>query len=132
MKNELLRLQEDNMIENEIRVKLIDIPEVYKYDSSISLELFDKLAKVENIEFFANSTLKAIIDYKWPTVRYYIKLFLFTPFIIYLMTFIAFSNVLDVQLVSNDDYIVARYVIIGLLYFFSGYFLLTEIYQFKN
>lgn len=37
------------MIENEISVKLIDIPEVYKFDSPISLELFDKLAKVEDI-----------------------------------------------------------------------------------
>lgn len=49
MRNALFRLQEDNMIENEISVKLIDIPEVYKFDSTISLELFDKLAKVEDI-----------------------------------------------------------------------------------
>lgn len=57
---------------------------------------------------------------------------LFAPFVLYLFTFIAFSNVLDVQLVPNKDYILAKYVIIGLLYYFSGYFLLTEIYQLKN
>ena len=91
------------MIENDITVKMIDIPEVYKFDSAISLEMFEMLANVKNLNLFANSTVKAIIDHKWPTVRYYIKLLLFTPFVLYLLIFIAFSNVLDVQLESNKD-----------------------------
>jgi hypothetical protein len=115
------------MIENDITVKMIDIPEVYKYDSAISLEIFEKLANVD-MNLFANSTLRAIIDHKWPTVRYYIKLLLFAPFVIFLTTFISFSNVLDVQLESNKNLVLAKYIIIGILYFFSGYFLLTEIY----
>ena len=115
------------MIENDITVKMIDIPEVYKFDSPISLEMFEMLTNVD-MSLFANSTIKAIIDHKWPTVRYYIKLLLFAPFVVYLLTFIVFSNVLDVQLSSNKDYILAKYVIIGILYYFSGYFLLTEIY----
>ena len=53
---------------------------------------------------------------------------LFAPFVIYLATFIAFSNVLDVQLLSSKNFILAKYIIIGILYYFSGYFLLTEIY----
>jgi len=56
------------MIENDITVKMIDIPEVYKYDSAISLEIFEKLANVK-MNLFTNSTLRAIIDHKWPTVR---------------------------------------------------------------
>jgi hypothetical protein len=91
------------MIENDITVKMIDIPEVYKFDSAISLEMFEMLANVKNLNLFANSTVKAIIDHKWPTVRYYIKLLLFAPFVLYLLIFIAFSNVLDVQLESNKD-----------------------------
>ena len=91
------------MIENDITVKMIDIPEVYKFDSAISLEMFEMLANVKNLNLFANSTVKAIIDHKWPTVRYYIKLLLFAPFVVYLLIFIAFSNVLDVQLQSNKD-----------------------------
>ena len=91
------------MIENDITVKMIDIPEVYKFDSAISLEMFEMLANVKNLNLFSNSTVKAIIDHKWPTVRYYIKLLLFAPFVLYLMIFIAFSNVLDVQLQSNKD-----------------------------
>jgi hypothetical protein len=91
------------MIENDITVKMIDIPEVYKFDSAISLEMFEMLANVKNLNLFANSTVKAIIDHKWPTVRYYIKLLLFAPFVLYLLIFIAFSNVLDVQLQSNKD-----------------------------
>jgi hypothetical protein len=91
------------MIENDITVKMIDIPEVYKFDSAISLEMFEMLANVKNLNLFSNSTVKAIIDHKWPTVRYYIKLLLFAPFVLYLLIFIAFSNVLDVQLQSNKD-----------------------------
>jgi hypothetical protein len=119
------------MIENDITVKMIDIPEVYKFDSPVSLEIFEMLANVD-MDLFSNSTIKAIIDHKWPTVRYYIKLLLFAPFVVFLLTFIGFSNVLDVQLTSNKDYVLAKYIIIGILYYFSGYFLLTEIYQLKN
>jgi hypothetical protein len=54
MHNALLRDQDDNLIENEISIKVIDIPEVYKYDSPISLKFFDTLSKVENIELFSN------------------------------------------------------------------------------
>ena len=50
------------MIENDITVKMIDIPEVYKFDSAISLEMFEMLANVKNLNLFANSTVKAIID----------------------------------------------------------------------
>ena len=82
---------------------MIDLPEVYKFDSAISLEMFEMLANVKNLDLFANSTIKAIIDHKWAIVKYYIKLLLFAPFVLYLLTFIAFSNVLDGQLESNKD-----------------------------
>jgi len=62
MKNALLRKQDDNLIENEIKVKLIDVPEICKFNSPISREMFNMLSKVENIELFSNQTVKAIID----------------------------------------------------------------------
>lgn len=97
MMQNLLRQNEDMQdVENEIKVSIIDIPAVHRFTEETGDQFFDKLARVEKIQMFENTIIKSIIDFKWPLVKTYTIRFLFVPFILYLVSFIVFSNVLDV------------------------------------
>lgn len=97
MEQALLSNQEFQEIENDIKVSIIDIPDVHCFQEEVSDKFFHALARVERIELFKNSIISAIIDFKWPLVKKYTIRFLFIPFLLYLAVFIVFSNVLDSQ-----------------------------------
>ncbi len=61
------------------------------------------LSRVDDLEIFSNEVIKALIDLKWPLVKEYTVKILFIPFILYLASFVAFSNVFNGQLTSDDD-----------------------------
>ena len=83
------------IIENDLSIKIIDFPEVATFLGDNSTNFMEALAEIDTLAFFENSTIRAIIDFKWPLSRYYIILFLFVPFLIYLALYIFFSNVLN-------------------------------------
>jgi hypothetical protein len=102
MLDSLFKMNEDGIdVENEIKVSIIDIPAVHCFQEKIGDEFFDNLARVERINMFENNIIMSIIDYKWPLVKKYTTRFLFIPFVVYLASFIVFSNVLDVQIREN-------------------------------
>jgi hypothetical protein len=130
MEESLFRMNDDGIdVENEIKVSIIDIPAVHCFQEKIGDEFFDNLARVERINMFENNIIMSIIDYKWPLVKKYTTIFLFVPFVIYLASFIVFSNVLDVQISENQDYRKTKLAFIIILYILSAYFLLTEFGQ---
>ncbi len=86
--------QGENVILKDIKFKMLDIPELHSFTEERSAEFFNVLSKVQ-VEIFENEVIRALIDFKWPLVKEYTVKILFIPFILYLATFIAFSNVFN-------------------------------------
>lgn len=94
--------QSENVILKDIKFKMLDLPELHSFVEARSAQFFIVLSRVENIEIFSNEVIKALIDLKWPLVKEYTVKILFVPFILYLMCFVAFSNVFNGQLVGES------------------------------
>lgn len=87
--------QGDGAIQKDIKVQILDIPEIHSFIEERSSEFFNVLSKVGNLEIFSNEVIKALIDFKWPLVKEYTIKILFIPFMFYLAIFITFSNVFN-------------------------------------
>ena len=107
----------------------MDIPEIHCFQEKVGDDFFAALAKTEDMSLFSNTVVKAVIDYKWPLVREYTIKFLFVPFIIYLATFIVFSNVFDGQIEADENTKRAKLALIIILYILSGYLFFSELLQ---
>lgn len=87
------------------------------------------------MSIFQNEAIRVLIDYKWPLVKKYTVILLFIPFLIYLATFIAFSNVFNGQITSegdNENYRNGKLALMILLYIMSLYSLLSEGFQLRR
>lgn len=78
--------------------------------------------------------IKALIDLKWPLVKEYTVKILFFPFVLYLASFVAFSNVFNGQLVGANDeenqkIRLAKLILIIILYLLSVFALCNEVVQ---
>ena len=72
-----------------------------------------------------------MIDYKWALAKEYTIKILFVPFLLYLLTFLAYSNLLDGDFdVHNNPFKYNLNLgVSGILYIFSIYFLQNEVRQ---
>jgi hypothetical protein len=100
----------------------------------MSCQFFDNLADVQSLELFENNVIKALIDYKWPLVEEFLIKFLFVPFLFYHSLFIVYSNVFTGQVVYDNEeqiyqLLIAKLVVMALLYFLSVYFFINESVQ---
>jgi len=93
----------DNVILKDINFKMLDIPELHSFVEPRSAEFFNVLSKVKNMDIFGNEVVRALIDLKWPLVKEYTVKILFMPFLLYLLCFVAFSNVFNGQLTSEKE-----------------------------
>ena len=78
--------------------------------------------------------IKALIDLKWPLVKEYTVKILFFPFVLYLASFVAFSNVFNGKLVGANDeenqkIRLAKLILIIILYLLSVFALCNEVVQ---
>jgi hypothetical protein len=101
------------------------LPEIHSFIEDRSSEFFTVLSNVKSLDIFSNEVIKAIIDFKWPLVKEYTVKFLFIPFMIYLATFIAFSNVFNGQYKGTTKEEIenakkGKFALIIILYIFSG------------
>jgi hypothetical protein len=118
----------------DIKFKMLDLPELHSFVEARSAQFFNVLSRVEDMNIFSNTVIKALIDLKWPLVKEYTVKFLFVPFFFYLMSFVAFSNVFNGQLTSSDDaervkIILAKVILIIVLYVLSVQQLVNEVVQ---
>ena len=67
------------------------MPSLHSYCDDVGQEFFKELADAD-ISIFECRSIRALIDYKWPLAREYTIKMLFFPFILYLITFIIYSN----------------------------------------
>jgi hypothetical protein len=100
----------------------------------MSCQFFDNLADVQSLELFENNVIKALIDYKWPLVKEFLIKILFVPFLFYHSLFIVYSNVFTGQVVYDNEeqiyqLLIAKLVVMALLYFLSVYFFINESVQ---
>jgi len=110
----------------------LDIPELHSFIEPRSAHFFNVLSRVKNIEIFSNEVIKALIDLKWPLVKEYTVKILFFPFILYLATFVAFSNVFNGQLTGDNEeekqkIRLAKLILIIILYFLSVFTISNEV-----
>jgi hypothetical protein len=64
------KVKSDTCIEGNMEVpmimKVLDIPGVHRYDNDWSKKLLKCLADTPNTNIFANKSIRAVIEYKWP------------------------------------------------------------------
>ena len=64
--------------------------------SDYMVGLFKAISNVEDLDtFFGCRSVQIMIDYKWLSMKKYIIMWVFAPFLVYFFTFIAYSNVLN-------------------------------------
>ena len=107
---------------------------MHTYTESVGQEFFEALADSGNLALFGHRSIQAIIDFKWPLAKEYTIKVLFIPFLLFLATFVAWSNVFNGYLYpfTKDDWYefwVADKVLCALLLLFSVYFLTNEVRQ---
>jgi len=72
-------------------VNIVDLPNLHKYDN-IHADLFLKvISETKNIQLFDNSSVRAIVELKWPKVFRGMIRYLFFPYIILLFSFLYYS-----------------------------------------
>ena len=128
LKSTILRPQRENDIEEDINLTIIDLPEIHAFKNSYSHEYYTKLGKITNLDLFENPVIRATIDRRWPLIQNFTSLFLLVPFVIYLSVFLAFSNAYNFLLLTSENEKNSSFAIIIVLFIFSCYFLLIEIY----
>jgi hypothetical protein len=128
LKSTILRPQRENDIEEDINLTIIDLPEIHAFKNAYSHEYYTKLGRITNLDLFENPVIRATIDRRWPLIQYYTSLFLLVPFVIYLSVFLAFSNAYNFLLLTSENEKNSSFAIIIVLFIFSCYFLLIEIY----
>ena len=124
-------------VEQDIKLEFLDLPKLHCYGNKITDTFFDSLANTDNIELFANRAVQTIIDYKWKLAKEYTIKKLFTPFIIFMVLYFAYSNYIfpvrfhenenEMEHYSNEDY--AFFGVGPAIILVSLYFLVTELRQ---
>lgn len=107
-------------------MEFIDLPQVHSSANKISRRFFDALAQVDSMDLFTSRTVQVLVDYKWPLVRKYTVIYMLIPFVIFHLTFIVYSNVLNFQYTATDAYYNGQYAVSAILYAFCIYFLQNE------
>lgn len=79
-------------IDQVIKIEMLDVPNLHSYSDEVSTKFFEALAEVDDLSLFSCLSIRALIDYKYPLTREYTVKILFIPFVMYLITFIVYSN----------------------------------------
>ena len=110
---------------------MIDVPAIHSYQEQVGDELFEALANSKKIDIFNHKSIQAMIDYKWALAKEYTIKTLFIPFVLYLFSFLIYSNFFNNDFDINADPIMfyADLGLSGVLYLFSIYFLQNEVRQ---
>ena len=110
---------------------MIDVPAIHSYQEEVGDEFFEALANSKKIDIFTHKSIQAMIDYRWALAKEYTIKILFVPFLLYLLTFLAYSNLLDGDFdVHNNPFKYNLNLgVSGILYIFSIYFLQNEVRQ---
>jgi hypothetical protein len=73
--------------------------------------------------------IRALIEFHWAEAKYYTLLMLGAPFLVYLVSFIIYTNLVDE--LNNSEASVISYLLwivnIVVLFAFSAYFIWTEV-----
>lgn len=73
---------------------IFDIPDVHKYLNDNSDNFLEALSQTEEVSIFANTSIRAVIEMKWPLIRRSIVRKLFIPYLIFLFSFLFYSVVI--------------------------------------
>ena len=52
-------------------MEFIDVPNIHDYNSKVSLDFFEALAKTDDMDIFTKKAVINAIQYMWPLTRYY-------------------------------------------------------------
>jgi hypothetical protein len=56
-------------LDQPLTMRIIDLPYLQKYENKYAFKILKTLSETDNIELFENSSLKAIVEIKWPHVK---------------------------------------------------------------
>ena len=74
-----------------LTMQMLDLPHLHKYENNIADNFLEELAETECIELFSNTSVQAIIELKWPTVKTAIKKYLFYPYLCFILSFLIYT-----------------------------------------
>ena len=119
--------------EKEVKCEVLDLPFIHSYNGEgfkHANGLFKELSETNDLKLFSSKTVQYLIDFNWRNTKIYTICLLFIPFLLFLGTFIAYSNVYNGQFNNPDESFEIGYIVLSaLLYFFSLYFLFNEFGQ---
>ncbi len=124
-------LEEEDGVEQEIRLEYIDIPSLHTYTSPHTQAFFDALANCEDYELFEQTAIKKIIEFKWPLTKEYTIKKLLVPYLIFMSTYLIYMNWVYMMR-FEPGYDMVNLVFIGVLGFFCWYFVVLELSQLRN
>mmetsp|Transcript_5200 Transcript_5200/g.3909 ORF Transcript_5200/g.3909 Transcript_5200/m.3909 type:complete len:106 (-) Transcript_5200:1227-1544(-) len=78
-------------LDKPLSVKIIDLPNLHKYDNKWADYFLKNISITKNIQLFANRSAKAIVELKWPKVYKGMNWYLFYPYLILLFMFLYYS-----------------------------------------
>jgi hypothetical protein len=82
--------------EKEVKVEVLDLPFLHSFNGEgfkHAQGLFRELAEANHLGIFTSKAAQCIIDFNWQLTKNYAIIFLFIPYVLFLGTFIAYSNV---------------------------------------
>jgi hypothetical protein len=74
-----------------LKVTVIDLPNMQKYENKNATTLMFTLSETDNIELFEPASIRAIIELKWPAVYKAMNKYLFMPYLVLLVAFLIYS-----------------------------------------
>lgn len=82
---------DDNVLEKPMIMAMLDMPDIQKYNNVYADKLIQVLAETDNLDIFNTTSVRAIIELKWPLVKKAMVKYLFYPYLTLLFCFIMYS-----------------------------------------
>ena len=82
----------DDGIEPRVKCEFFDIPGIYHFNDKEFERFYEALADSDNYDIFEAKPIQKIIDFNFKIVKKYTIMYLFLPFMGFLLTFVFYLN----------------------------------------
>ena len=81
----------EEVIEMPLKMGVLDLPNMQKFENKNADKLLITLSETENIDLFSSVSIRAIIELKWPLVKRAMKKYLLYPFLLMHFAFLYYA-----------------------------------------
>ena len=106
------------------------MPGIYHFNDKHFKKFFANLAETNQLEFFNNRAIRALVDFNYPIVKRYIVLSIVLPFISFHVLFVIYMNAIYENRNDSIHYQRVNVIFAILLLGFSVFFICMEVAQF--